>query len=114
MAYRVGQGMMVLGVVNLLPRKLSGLLAPLGRLSLWVYVLHLPIVYGWSSYAGLSSRVGPTLTLLEGLGIGVSLLVACALLARLGTWLRDQSRPWRTGPTTLEASVGSLGGSRGG
>ncbi|WP_141591077.1 acyltransferase [Myxococcus sp. AB056] len=108
-AYRVGQGMMVLGVVNLLPRKVSGLLAPLGRLSLWVYVLHLPIVYGWSSYAGLSSRVGPTLTLLEGLGIGVSLLVGCALVARLGTWLRDQARPWRTGSTTLEASVGSLG-----
>ncbi|WP_163785753.1 acyltransferase family protein [Myxococcus vastator] len=108
-AYRVGQGMMVLGAVNILPRKVSGLLAPLGRLSLWVYVLHLPIVYGWSSYAGLSSRVGQTLTLPEGLGIGVSLLVACALVARLGTWLRDQARPWRTGSTTLEASVGSLG-----
>ncbi|MFP2962074.1 acyltransferase family protein [Myxococcus sp. 1LA] len=65
-AYRVGQGMMVLGLVNMLPRKASGLLAPLGRLSLWVYVLHLPIVYGWSSYAGLSSRVGPTLSLRPG------------------------------------------------
>ncbi|WP_426754051.1 acyltransferase family protein [Myxococcus sp. Y35] len=108
-AYRVGQGMMVLGLVNMLPTRVSGLLAPLGRLSLWVYVLHLPVVYGWSSYQGLSSRVGPTLSLSAGLGIGVALLLACALVARIGTWLRDQARPWRTGSTTLAASVGSLG-----
>ncbi len=112
-AYRVGQGLLVLGLVNLLPQRVSGTLAPLGRLSLWIYVLHLPIVYGWASYSGMSSRIGPTLGLTAALSIGVGLLLGCALVARIGSWLRDQARPWRTGSTTLEASVGSLG-SRGG
>ena len=35
--------------------------APLGRSSLGVYAIHLPIVYGWSTIAGLSWRVGQTL-----------------------------------------------------
>jgi uncharacterized membrane protein len=105
-AYRVGQGLVVLGVVNLAPQRLSGLLAPFGRLSLWIYVLHLPVVYGWADIAGLAGRVGPTLGLPAALGVGVALLVACTLVARAGRWVREQARPWRAGSTTLQASVG--------
>ncbi|NTX33501.1 acyltransferase [Myxococcus sp. CA033] len=106
-AYRVGQGLMVLGVVNLAPVRLSGLLAPLGRLSLWLYVLHLPVVYGWADIAGLASRVGPTLGIPAALGVGLGLLLVCAGVARLGRWLTDQARPWRSGSTTLKANLSS-------
>ncbi|MFY2560790.1 acyltransferase family protein [Corallococcus terminator] len=106
-AYRVGQGLFVLGVVNLAPVRLSGLLAPLGRLSLWVYVLHLPIVYGWADIGGLSGHVGPILGVPAAVGVGLALLLTCAGVARLGRWLLDQARPWRAGSTTLKASLGS-------
>jgi hypothetical protein len=106
-AYRVGQGLAVMGVVNLLPWRLSGLLAPLGRMSLWLYVLHLPVVYGWADIAGLAGRVGPTLGVPAAVGVGVGLLLACALVARAGRWVLDQARPWRAGSTTLDSSLGS-------
>lgn len=106
-AYRVGQGLMVLGLVNVAPQRLSGLLAPFGRLSLWVYVLHLPVVYGWADIAGLAGRVGPTLGVPAAVGVGVALLVVCTLVARAGQWLGAQARPWRAGSTTLASSVGS-------
>lgn len=106
-AYRVGQGLLVLGVVNLAPWRLSGLLAPFGRLSLWVYVLHLPVVYGWADIAGLAGRVGPTLSLPAALGVGVALLITCALVARAGRWLGEQARPWRAGSTTLDSGISS-------
>ncbi|WP_241759138.1 acyltransferase family protein [Pyxidicoccus parkwayensis] len=103
--FRVGQGLMVLGAVNLAPRWLSGLLAPFGRLSLWVYVLHLPVVYGWADIAGLAGRIGPTLSVPAALGVAAALLVVCTLLARFGRWVFAQARPWRAGSTTLNASI---------
>lgn len=106
-AYRVGQGLLVMGVVNVVPRQLSGLLAPFGRMSLWIYVLHLPVVYGWADIAGLAGRVGPTLSLPAAVGVGVALLGVCALVARAGRWVREQARPWRAGSTTLDSSISS-------
>ncbi|MCE9667601.1 acyltransferase [Myxococcus stipitatus] len=108
-AYRVAQGLLVLGAVNLAPTRVSRILAPFGRMSLWIYVLHLPVVYGWADIAGLAHRVGPRLGLPAAVGVGVGLLLVCALVARVGRWLLDQARPWRAGSTTLEAS---LSGSR--
>ncbi|QSQ13718.1 acyltransferase [Myxococcus landrumensis] len=105
-AYRVGQGLLVLGAVTLAPTRLSGLLAPLGRLSLWIYVLHLPVVYGWADIAGLASRVGPTLGIPAALGVATALLLVCAVVAKVGRWVTDQARPWRAGSTTLNASIG--------
>lgn len=105
--YRVGQGLMVLGAVNVAPRKLSGLLAPFGRLSLWVYVLHLPVVYGWAGIAGIAGRIGPTLGVPAALGVGAALLVVCTLVARFGRWVLAQARPWRAGSTTLDSGLGS-------
>ncbi|RKH81344.1 DUF1624 domain-containing protein [Corallococcus sp. AB045] len=105
--YRVAQGLLVLGVVNLLPQRVSCLLAPLGRLSLWIYVLHLPVVYGWADIAGLAQRIGPRLGIAAALGTSVALLVGCYLIARMGRWVQEQARPWRAGSTTLNASVGT-------
>jgi uncharacterized membrane protein len=107
--YRVAQGLLVLGAVNLLPRRVSGLLAPLGRLSLWIYVLHLPVVYGWADIGGLAQRIGPRLGLAAALGVSVALLIGCYVVARVGRWLREQARPWRSGSTTLDVGTVRLG-----
>jgi Acyltransferase family len=106
-AYRVGQGLLVLGAVNLVPQVLSGLLAPLGRASLWLYVLHLPVVYGWADITGLAGRVGPVLSLGQALGVGVALLMACYLATVLGRWVMKQARPWQVGSTRLSSNIGS-------
>jgi acyltransferase len=102
-AFRVGEGLLVLAAVSLLPVRLSRRLAPVGRLSLWVYVLHLPVVYGWAGTLGLADRVGPTLELGPALLIGLGLLVISYTVARLGRWLRRLTRPWR--PTAPALSI---------
>jgi acyltransferase len=108
-AWRVGQGLLVLGAVNLVPQVLSRLLAPLGRSSLWIYVLHLPVVYGWAGTAGLAGRVGPTLGLLPTLGVGLALLAVCYAIARLGKLVRGE-RPsnattWRARPVPINGAA---------
>lgn len=107
-AYRVGQGLLVLGTISLLPPLLSRPLAPLGRASLWLYVLHLPVVYGWGGTAGLSGRVGPILSLPAALLVGVSLLAVCYGISRLGGRLSRSKRgpadapPWRARSLPVE------------
>ncbi|MBM7118125.1 acyltransferase family protein [Archangium primigenium] len=93
-AYRVGQGLLVLGAVNLVPRLFTQPLAPLGRTTLWLYVLHLPVVYGWSGIAGLAGRVGPVLDLGPALLVGLALLAVCFSLALLARRLRRAGRSW--------------------
>ncbi|WP_093525367.1 acyltransferase family protein [Stigmatella erecta] len=106
-ALRVGEGFLVLAAMNFAPLWLSSALAPLGRVSLWVYVIHLPVVYGWAGTPGLSQRVGPTLGLGLALLAGGGLLAASFLLARLGQWLRGLTLPWRVGSTTLGVGQGA-------
>jgi peptidoglycan/LPS O-acetylase OafA/YrhL len=100
-AMRVGQGLLVLAAVSCIPVRISRRLAPLGRLSLWVYVLHLPVVYGWAGTPGLAERVGPTLELGPALLVGLALLGSSYFVARLGRGLRGLIRPWRPGATTF-------------
>lgn len=106
-AYRVGQGCLVLAAMNFAPLWLSRLFVPMGRLSLWVYVLHLPLVYGWAGTPGLVERVGPTLELGPALLVGTGLLAACFLVARLGSWVHGLSFPWRSGSTAFSPTLGS-------
>ncbi|MCI0573036.1 MAG: DUF1624 domain-containing protein [Myxococcaceae bacterium] len=75
----------VAGVALLLPQSVATRLAPVGRASLWAYVLHLPIAYGWSTYPGLMARVGQTLSFGQGflLALGVlAVSVTAALWAK--------------------------------
>jgi len=99
-ALRVGQGLLVLAAVSFAPVRLSRFLAPLGLLSLWVYVLHLPLVYGWAGTAGLAGLVGPTLGLVPALLVGLGVLGASYALARLLRGLRRLTLPWRPNATT--------------
>jgi acyltransferase len=103
-AFRVSEGLLVLAAVSCVPVQLSRRLAPLGRVSLWVYVLHLPVVYGWAGTQGLAERVGPTLESGPALLVGLGLLVICYGLARLGRWLRRLTRPWQPGTTLFRPS----------
>lgn len=110
-AFRVGQGLLVLGAVNLLPQVLSGLLAPLGRESLWLYVLHLPVVYGWAGTRGLAGHLGPTLGPLPALGLGLALLAVCFALSRLWRLVRGgrrsstDSMAWRARPVPMNGAA---------
>jgi acyltransferase len=75
MAFRTGVVLLVLAALSRVPQPIARRLAPLGRASLGVYAIHVPIVYGWSSIDGLATRVGQSLT------VGQSLLAAAAVLA---------------------------------
>ncbi len=105
-AMRVGEGLLVLAAVSFVPVRLSRRLAPLGRLSLWVYVLHLPVVYGWAGTPGLAERLGPSLELGPAILVGVGLLVASYSVARLGRWVRRLTRPWRPAAPSFRISFG--------
>ncbi len=106
-AFRVGEGLLVLAAVSFAPVQLSRRLAPLGRLSLWVYVLHLPVVYGWAGTPGLADRLGPTLGVGPALLVGLGLLVVTYGIARLGRWLRRLTRPWQPAPSLFRTSLGN-------
>jgi acyltransferase len=107
-AYRVGQGFLVLSAMNFAPLWLSKLFAPMGRLSLGIYVLHLPVVYGWAGTPGLVERVGLTIELVPALLIGLALLTACFILAKLGGWLRGLTfSSWRSSSTDFSPTFGS-------
>jgi hypothetical protein len=93
-AFRLGAVIGVLGLLALVPARVARWAAPLGRSSLGVYAIHLPIVYGWSAFAGLSWRFGPTslhpergLTGPAALAAAAGVLVASFLLWRALAWL---------------------------
>jgi acyltransferase len=78
-AFRMGVVLAVLGALSLVPARQAALAAPLGRSSLGVYAIHLPIVYGWSTIPGLSFRVGRTLA--PGAAIATAALVLAVSFA---------------------------------
>jgi acyltransferase len=76
-AYRIGVVLTVLAALSLVPARVAAWAAPLGKSSLAVYALHLPVVYGWWQFSGLSWRVGKTLGVAAGLGVAAAVLVGC-------------------------------------
>jgi uncharacterized membrane protein len=62
----------------------------LGRESLFIYILHLLIVYGSVLNHGLSERIGPSLTLLQSLGMVILVLLAITGVTVL--WYEFKSR----------------------
>jgi predicted AlkP superfamily pyrophosphatase or phosphodiesterase/peptidoglycan/LPS O-acetylase OafA/YrhL len=75
LTFRAGVILLLLAALSVVPAGLAARLAPLGRASLGVYAIHVPIVYGWSTLPGLAARVGPTLP------VGGALAAAAAVLA---------------------------------
>jgi uncharacterized membrane protein len=93
-AYRIGLVLLLLAALSRLPARAGAAAAPLGRHSLAIYALHVPVVYGWSTTPGLAWRVGPVLTVAEALGVAVLVLAASALAAGLLGWLRRAGGRW--------------------
>jgi peptidoglycan/LPS O-acetylase OafA/YrhL len=91
-AYRIGLIMLLLAALSRLPARAGAAAAPLGRHSLAIYALHVPVVYGWSTVPGLAWRVGPSLSVAEGLGVALLVLAACALAAALLSGARRAGR----------------------
>ncbi len=113
--WRLGLLGVVAGLAMLLPSRLDGLLGPVGRASLWVYVVHLPIAYGWSTFPGLASRWGHSLDVLPALAAALTVLTVSLALAvpakkRYGRW-RTGSSPARPAPApVLSPEPSSSGG----
>jgi uncharacterized membrane protein len=79
--FRIGAVLLVLAALSRVPAALAARAAPLGRASLAVYAIHVPLVYGWSTLDGLAARVGPTLTVGRGLALAAGVLAASVALA---------------------------------
>jgi acyltransferase len=75
-AFRIGAVLLVLALLSRVPAGIAARLAPLGRASLGVYAIHVPIVYGWSTQAGLAQRIGPALPFPAAAGIALAVLAA--------------------------------------
>jgi uncharacterized membrane protein len=75
--YRTGLVLLGLAALAAVPTTIARLAAPVGRASLFVYALHVPIVYGWANQQGLAQRIGPALGLGAALTVGVALAAAC-------------------------------------
>jgi uncharacterized membrane protein len=75
-ALRTGVVLVLLAALSTLPAALSARVRPVGRASLALYVIHLPLVYGWSTHLGLLQRVGPRLSFGAALAAGLAVLVA--------------------------------------
>lgn len=108
--FRTGVVLVLLAALSAVPAAAAARLAPLGRVSLSVYALHIPIVYGWSAHEGLVARIGPTLPPGRALAIA-AVILAGAVAASFA--LRAALRPARV--ALVSAALGALGalGARG-
>ncbi|MBK9518728.1 MAG: acyltransferase family protein [Anaeromyxobacter sp.] len=97
-AFRVGAILLLLAALAHLPARVAAALAPVGRLSLAVYALHVPVVYGWSTVPGLAWRIGPRLGAAGALGVALLVLLASVAAA----WLLALA--WRTGARLAAAA----------
>jgi len=95
--FRIGVVVAVLAALELVPATLARRAAPLGKSSLGVYAIHVPIVYGWSHIAGLSWRVGPTLGTAAAAAVAVLVLaVSFAAYRAVAAAARLAAGRWRT------------------
>jgi uncharacterized membrane protein len=96
-ALRLGQVLLLLAALAAVPRGVARGVAPLGRASLFVYVVHVPVVYGWGTYQGLAQRLGPALDVGAALAVAAAVLagsLAARGLATRGALAADAARAW--------------------
>lgn len=72
--FRSGAVLLVLAALAAVPAAAAARVAPLGRISLTVFAIHIPVVYGWSTHEGLSARIGPVLPPETALGMAAAVL----------------------------------------
>jgi uncharacterized membrane protein len=89
-AFRAGVVLLLVAALSAVPAAAAARLAPLGKASLAVYAIHVPLVYGWSTHPGLVTRVGPSL------GPGAALALALGVLAGSVLLAQAAGRVWRS------------------
>lgn len=89
--FRIGAVLVVLAALSFVPVGVAARVAPLGKASLGVYAVHVPIVYGWSGHDGLAAKVGATLSSPAALGVAVGVLAGS-----FGIWACARAL-WRGG-----------------
>jgi acyltransferase len=112
--FRVGAILLVLALLSFVPERAAKRLAPLGRASLAVYAIHVPIVYGWSTYPGLATRIGPALSFGAAVAVAVGVLAASWVLARAWSATRAAAGwAWARCAVAAEALLTAVLGSTG-
>ncbi|HSM91395.1 MAG TPA: heparan-alpha-glucosaminide N-acetyltransferase domain-containing protein [Anaeromyxobacteraceae bacterium] len=101
--YRIGVFLLLIAALSRVPAAAAARLAPLGRASLGVYAIHVPIVYGWSTHPGLAARIG------QRLGVGEGLLVAAVVLLFSLAAQRVLKDAWRWTLAGLDRGRDALG-----
>lgn len=97
--HRLGFSLLVIGALTVLAEawpRIAQALAPLGRKSLAVYVVHIALIYGTPWSPGLMDQAHHVLTPVEGLGMIPVVVVATLMLVVLWARVRDHSAPVRT------------------
>jgi hypothetical protein len=123
-AYRIAVVLAVLAALFLVPATIAVRAAPLGKSSLGVYAIHLPIVYGWYLWPywfawyplrGLWNTVGKTQGPGAGFAIAVAVLAGSYALWRLlvAGWRSARSAELRVLSDRLQRVRGRVGGERG-
>jgi len=77
----------------------------IGRHSLFIYILHLVIVYGSVVNRGLAQRIGPTLQLSQTLGVAAAVFATVSLVTILWYQLKTRSQTAASWITTAGATV---------
>jgi hypothetical protein len=102
-SFRAGAALLVLAACEAVPRSAATRLREMTRSSLAIYVIHLPIVYGWFRFEGLAQRWGPHLAFPETALVAVLILSFAALVAR-SAQSAVASLPWGRVPKLLRAA----------
>jgi hypothetical protein len=80
-SWRLGVPFLIFAATLLLPTTWVSRVAPIGRASLWIYVIHLPITYGWGWWRGLDTRIGHSLDAWPALGVALSVTAFSVIVA---------------------------------
>lgn len=92
-SFRLGWVLAFVSVAFALPLAFSVRLVPIGRASLWAYVFHVPVVYGWGVWPGLGTRLGPVLATPLAVSLACFMIVITSLVAVVGQRTVDAWRP---------------------
>jgi uncharacterized membrane protein len=84
--FRIGVVLLLFAALYAVPAAVAARLAPLGRTSLAVYAIHVPIVYGWSTQRGLMQRIGPVLPLASAVALAVAVLAGSLAIRAAARW----------------------------
>lgn len=104
-SYRIGAVLLLLAALSAVPAAAAARLAPIGKASLAVYAIHIPIVWGWSTWQGLALRVGPSLSA-WGAAVAAALVLGASFALHLA--FRRARRAGAAGLRRVRAALGGL------